>query len=93
MCQQWKELLVVDKPLDRVGVDLTDMVSSSTGFRYILLIIDHFSLYVRFFPLHTKTSKLVVKAFQTYCADCGAPLTVVADNGMAFKREEFMKVC
>ncbi len=31
--QKWKELPHVSKPLERVGIDLTDMVAGSHGFR------------------------------------------------------------
>ncbi len=52
--QKWKELLPVSKPLERVGIDLTDMVAGSHGFRYALTVVDHYSRFVRFFPLKNK---------------------------------------
>ncbi len=36
--QQWQELPPVDKPLQRVSTDLTDMVSGAHGYRYVLTI-------------------------------------------------------
>ena len=87
--QKWKELSAVDKALDRVGVDFTDMVNSTGGFRYVLMVIDHFSQFVNFSPLRVKTSKLVVESFRAYCMDYGSPLEVVADNGIEFCGQEF----
>ncbi len=56
--QQWQEMPPVEKPLERVGIDLTDMVAGDQNYRYVLSVIDHYSRYVKFFPLkhkHTHT--------------------------------------
>ncbi len=53
--QKWKELPPVSKPLERVGIDLTDMVAGFHGFRYALTVVDHYSRFVRFFPLKPNT--------------------------------------
>ncbi len=52
--QQWKEIPPVNKPLERIGIDLTDMVAGVQGYRYALTVVDHYSRFVRFFPLKTK---------------------------------------
>ncbi len=33
--QQWQELPPVNKPLERVSIDLTDMVAGAQGYRYV----------------------------------------------------------
>ncbi len=60
--QKWKELPPISKPLERVGMDLTDMVSGSHGFLYALTVVDHYSRFVRFFPLKTKHTTHVTHA-------------------------------
>ncbi len=42
--QQWQELPPVDKPLQRVSTDLTDMVSGAQGYRYVLTVLEHYSI-------------------------------------------------
>ncbi len=55
--QQWKELSSVNKPLERLGIDLTDMTAGVQGYRYVLTVVDHYSRFVSFPPqnkTHTK---------------------------------------
>ncbi len=33
--QQWEELPPVDKPLERLSIDLTDMAAGTQGYRYV----------------------------------------------------------
>ncbi len=49
--QQWQELPPVEKPLERVCLDLTDMVAGAQEYRYVLIICDHYSRYENFYPL------------------------------------------
>ena len=91
--QKWKELPPVDRPLARLGVDITDLYSSSQGQRYVLTVIDSYSRYTRFYPLTTKRSEVVVQALATYIADFGLPSAIVCDNGMEFRAETFRKFC
>ena len=93
LSQQYKELPPVHKPLERIGIDLTDMVSGSQSFRYVLTVIDHYSRFVRFFPLKTKHTTHVVDALRQYLADYGAPSGIVVDNGGEFTSQEFQKFC
>ncbi len=82
--QKWKELPPVSKPLERVGIDFTDMVAGSHGFRYALTVVDHYSRFVRFFPLKTKHTTHVTHALWQYLADYGIPRGIVLDNGGEF---------
>lgn len=91
--QQWKELPPVDQPLERIGIDLTDMVAGVQSYRYVLTVVDHFSRYVRFFPLKTKHTTHIVDAMGHYAADYGAPRGIVADNGGEFSSREFQQFC
>ncbi len=58
--QQWKELPSVNKPLERIGIDLTDITSGVQGYRYVLTVVDHYSRFVRFFPLKTKHTQHII---------------------------------
>ena len=91
--QPWQELPAVSHPLERVSVDLTDMVAGMNGYRYILTVTDHFSRYVKFYRLRTKTSNEVSKRFQDYLYDFGAPQYLLLDNGGEFTSQQFRDLC
>ena len=91
--QQWQELPAVSQPLERIGIDLTDMTTGTLNYRYILTVIDHFSRYCKFFPLKTKHTHTVVEALERYVADFGVPQSIVADNGGEFVSKQFEDFC
>lgn len=91
--QKWQELPPVTRPLERIGIDLTDMNTGTQNYRYILTVIDHYSRYTKFFPLKTKHSPNVVEALGRYAADFGVPQSLVADNGGEFVSRPFQDFC
>ena len=91
--QTWKELPPVTQPLERIGIDLTDMTNGTHSYRYVLTVIDHYSRYTTFFPLKTKHTHTVTEAMARYVADFGVPLSVVADNGGEFVSKPFQEFC
>lgn len=66
--------------------DLMDLVSLSDendGYRYILLVIDAFSRFIRVRPLKTKSAKEVLAAFKAIVEEAGdPPYNLVTDRGM-----------
>ncbi len=50
----FQELPSVGKPLERVGINMTDMITGSQGYRYGLSVVDHFIRYVKFYPIKSK---------------------------------------
>ncbi len=91
--QQWQELPPVDKPLQQVSIDLTDMVSGAQGYWYVLTVLDHYSRYTKLYPLKSKTSEEVREAFAGYLADYGARHTLLVDNGGEFISQSFKEFC
>ncbi len=83
----------VDKPLERVSMDIVDMIGDTQGFRYVLTVLDHYSKYTKLFPLKTKTTEGVCEAFSSYIADFGAPKAVLVDNGGVFSSASFKNLC
>ena len=90
---QYQELPPVQAPLQRIGMDVTDMVGGNHGYRYILTIIDHYSRYVKFFPLPTKHTTHITQHLEEYIADYGTPQSIVLDNGGEFTSKEFQNFC
>ena len=91
--QPFQELPPVQRPLDRISIDLTDMVSGANGYRYALTVIDHYSRYVKFYPLRSKTTEEVCRNFLTYLNDFGVPHSVILDNGAEFTSNQFRQLC
>ena len=88
MSQPYRELPVVLKPLQRIAIDLTDTTSGQDGHRYILTVIDHFSRYVRLYPLRTKHAQGIVAQLSQFTADFGRPLSILCDNALEFTGRE-----
>ncbi len=82
--QQGQELPPVDKPLERVSIDLTDMVLGTQGCRYVLTVLDHYSRYTKLYPLKLKNMEEVREAFMGSLADFGTPRVVLLGNGGEF---------
>ncbi len=91
--QPWKELPSVSKPLERLGIDLIDMTAGVQGYRYVLTVVDHYSRFVRFFPLKTKHTQHIIEHMWQYVADYGTPCNIVMDNGGEFTSKDFQDVC
>lgn len=91
--QQWQELPPVSKPLDRVSVDVMDLVAGCQGYRYVLTLLDHYSRYVVFRALKTKTTEEVSVAFKTYLTHFGVPHSLLSDNGGEFTSAQFKDLC
>ena len=80
-------------PLERVSVDLLDCVNGFKGYRYILSALDHYSRYVKLYPLRTKGTDEVSEAFERYVSDFGAPASLLCDNGGEFVAATFKELC
>lgn len=84
----------VSQPIERVSVDLIDLMGSTGGNRYVLSIIDHFTRYLQIIPLPNKEAQTVADAFiKEYVTLFGPPRLLVADNGREFHNRLFSQVC
>ena len=90
---QWRDLPPVEDNCQRVAIDLIDLHGSRAGYRYCLTVVDHFSRYLRIYPLRTKTTKAVAAEFKRDICRFGKPKLVIMDNGGEFKSSEFKEFC
>ena len=93
LIHHWNELPPVEDKGIRVAIDLIDLVNSSAGFRYCLTVIDHFSRFLRAYPLRNKTSLNVLRALKQDVAIFGIPQVAISDHGSEFTSQEFRKYC
>lgn len=91
--QPWQELPPVNHPLERISIDLTDMVDGIQGFRYVLTIVDHFSRFVKFYKCRSKTANEVCDKVTDYINDYGPPTLIICDNGGEFNNGSFRSLC
>ena len=93
LVQLWQEVPQVTRPMERVSLDLVDMVGGTNNYRYVLTTIDNYSRFVRFFPLKSKSTLEVTTAFSFYLRSYGIPETVLTDNGCEFTSSIFQQKC
>jgi hypothetical protein len=76
----------VNRPLDRVHMDLIGpLPSTQNGNRYILVIKDYLTKYVWLIPLKGKTATEIAEAYVTrFICQAGIPDMVVSDRGNEF---------
>lgn len=88
LSQEYRELPLVTRPLQRIAIDLTDLHNGLDGYRYVLTIIDHFSRFVRFYPLRNKQAGPIVDRLRRFSDDYGVPDAVLLDNALEFTSQE-----
>ncbi|XGW15120.1 hypothetical protein V3C99_000979, partial [Haemonchus contortus] len=85
------------KPYDIVGVDILELGRTTSGNRYAVTVIDHFSKFAAAYPVPDKSAETVTKAiFYKWIADgCRWPRVILSDKGTEFENkimEELEKV-
>jgi transposase InsO family protein len=77
--------LRVFKILECVGVDvLGPLPRTKTGFRYIIVFVDHFSSWAEAYPLKEATAQATAEAFIQFFCRWGAPAILLSDRGSNF---------
>lgn len=90
---RWQELPPCNRPLERISMDITEMVTSHSGYRYVLTIIDHYSRYVKFLKLRSRMAEDVGRNLELYMGDFGAPKMLLTDNAREFHAAQIKDLC
>ncbi|KAJ1217954.1 hypothetical protein NDU88_005541 [Pleurodeles waltl] len=79
-------LPVVGVPFERVGVDIVGPLDppTATGNRFILVVVDHATMYPKAIPLRTTTAPAVAKVLLGIFSRVGFPKEVVSDRDSNF---------
>lgn len=56
-----------------------------TGFSYVIEIIDHFSKFLKSYPVKENNSKNALICIKDYCNYVGYPKLIQTDNGLEYK--------
>ncbi len=91
--QQWQELTLVDQPMERVSIDVTEMGSGAIGQKYVLTVIDHFFRFVNLYPMSSRTAESVVSKLDMVVEAYGVPRVLLADNAGEFCSERLRTWC
>ena len=76
---------VVDEPFKKIAIDIVgELPRSTTGYKYILTIVDYATRYPEAIPLRTTTSKAVADALILFFSKVGIPCEIVSDQGSNF---------
>ncbi len=81
-----------DGPLDVLG--LLQLPRSSQGFVYILVCVDHFSLFFVLAPFPNKSETILSHAIVSYMiCPYTIPRLLLSGNGTEFKNQVFADIC
>ena len=86
-------LPVVEVKGQRVSMDIIDLHCGILGYKYCLTIINHYSRFLRVYPMRTKTSKEISKYLTRDVNMFGRPKVLIMDNGAEFKNLLIQKLC
>lgn len=81
------------EPLHTWHVDHLGPFIRSSGFSYILMVVDSFSKYLFARPTRTTNSKEAVHALSDLFSMFGVPKRIISDCGKAFKSKNFRDFC
>ena len=67
------------------------LVSSTSGVKYILVIIDNFTKYVRLYPMKRATTTVTLNKLKEYIREIGKPKEILTDTGSQFTSKTWIK--
>ncbi|WKY07926.1 hypothetical protein Q1695_007431 [Nippostrongylus brasiliensis] len=87
--------LVVQRPFEIIGVDILEMGLTSSGNRYILTVIDHFTKYLGAYPVPDKKAETIAEVIfnQWICMGGRWPECILSDKGGEFENALMASLC
>lgn len=79
-----------DKPFQTIHIDhLRPLEASGKKNKYILVVIDGFTKFVKFYPTKTTNTREVINKLTTYFTQFSMPQRIVSDRGTCFRSIAF----
>ena len=80
-----KPVEIVTEPIKKIAIDIVgELPRTTTGYKYILTIVDYATRYPEAIPLRSTNSKSVADALIQYFSRVGIPDEIVSDQGSNF---------
>ena len=80
-----KPVEVVTEPFKKIAINIVgELPRSTSGYKYILTIVDYATRYPEAIPLRTTSSKAIANALIQYFSKVGIPDEIVSDQGSNF---------
>ena len=85
--------IAAQAPFEMVSIDLIELDPCKGGFKYGLVVIDHFTRFCNFYALRTKSTKAVAqKMFNEFILQWGFPSRIHHDKGPEFNSNLFKEL-
>ena len=65
--------------------------TSTSGVKYLLIIVDNFTKYVKLYPMKKATTAITINKLKQYIFEVGKPKTILTDNGTQFTSKSWTK--
>ena len=85
----------VGAPLECIGIDITGPHPvSTTGYRYILTIVDHFTRWAEAYPIRNQNATTVANVLvKEFVSRFGCPRQILSNQGPCFEALLFQDLC
>jgi len=86
--------IVTHSPGELVTMDIMEYPLSSQGYRYCLVMVDHFTKWLKLYPLRDQKSETIAKkVFDCWIPPHGAPEQIHHDQGKNLTAEMIQEIC
>ena len=81
------------KPLHLISIDfLVNLPITSRGNRHLLVINDHFTNFIKLYPVKDRTAPTTAKCIVDFCLTFGIPYRLSSDMDPAFEAQLFREI-
>ena len=89
MCiREWPKM-----PLNFVSIDfVVDLPRTERNNTHILVINDHFSKFIRLYPIKDRQAETAAKCIVDFCMDFGIPRKLLSDQDPAYESRLFREM-
>ena len=86
--------IVTHRPGELMKMDIVEYPLSSKGYRYCLVMVDHFTKWLELYPLrYQKSETIAKKVFDCWIPRHGAPEQIHHDQGKNLTAEMIQEIC